>query len=158
MTPTYSARQDLKVWPTNSGPQKIDSSMLKTFKMVLASFQVKNELGKTRFFQEIILVVYTSMEVIWSILFLALSNVNMLFAKRKLTWKLYISAKALLTIKQVKIIDNNKFAKIMFDENSKTFVIYIVALETFSKLVEIMIHLLWAAQITNNNLVQIAFL
>ena len=38
MTPTYTLMLGLTVCPTNVGAQKVDSSTLKTFGMVLASF------------------------------------------------------------------------------------------------------------------------
>ena len=50
MTPTYVSKLGLKVRPTNVGAQKVDSSTLKTFDIVLASFQVKDKLGRAYFF------------------------------------------------------------------------------------------------------------
>ena len=42
----YTSKLDLKVYHTNIGAQKIDGSTPKTFKMVLASFQVEDKLEK----------------------------------------------------------------------------------------------------------------
>ena len=50
MTPAYSSKLGLWVYRTNVGAQKIDSSTLQTFGMVLANFQVEDKLRKTRFF------------------------------------------------------------------------------------------------------------
>lgn len=69
--------------------------------MVLTSFQVKNKLGKTRFFQETLLIADIGMEVILDMPFLTLSNIDILFAKQELTLKSYTPAKALSTIKQI---------------------------------------------------------
>ena len=38
MTPAYTSKLGLKVYPTDVGAQKIDGSTLKTFGIVLASF------------------------------------------------------------------------------------------------------------------------
>ena len=50
MTPAYTAKLGLKVQKTNIGAQKIDSSTLDTFKIVLADFQVENKLSRSLFF------------------------------------------------------------------------------------------------------------
>ena len=50
MTPTYVAHLDLKVKITNVGVQKIDGSLLATYGMVIALFQVVNKLGRSQFF------------------------------------------------------------------------------------------------------------
>ena len=38
MIPTYASKLDLKIYPINIGAQKIDSSTLEIFGMILASF------------------------------------------------------------------------------------------------------------------------
>lgn len=62
--------------------------------------------------------------------FFTFINANVQFNKKQLTLKCYITAKALQTIKQVKLIDKEKFAKTTLNENFKTFVIDIRALKT----------------------------
>ena len=44
--------------------------------MVIAGFQIQDKLGRARFFQETFLVVDTSMEVVFGIPFLTLSNAD----------------------------------------------------------------------------------
>ena len=46
----YALKLGLKVFFTNVGVQKIDGFIFKIFKIVLASFQVKNKLESARFF------------------------------------------------------------------------------------------------------------
>lgn len=46
MTPAYVVKLGLKVQKTDIEVQKIDSSTLNTFEMVLADFQVENKLGR----------------------------------------------------------------------------------------------------------------
>ena len=80
MTLGYALKLGLKVCPTNVGAQKIDGFTLKTFEMVLASFQVEDKLERPRFFQKTFLLADLSMKVVLEMLFLILSNVNIQFA------------------------------------------------------------------------------
>ena len=61
--------------------------------------------------------------------FLTFSNADIQFAEKKLTWRSYIAAEALLTTKWVELIDKKKFPKRVLDEESETFVVYVAALE-----------------------------
>ena len=42
MTPVYAKQLGLRVWKTDDGAQKIDGSLLRTFRMVIVGFQVEN--------------------------------------------------------------------------------------------------------------------
>lgn len=55
----------------------------------------------------------------------------MLFVKQKLTQRSYVTAEALLTTKQIKLIDKKKFAKVALYKELKMFVMQIAALEMF---------------------------
>lgn len=50
MNPVYVAKLGLKIWFTKISTEKIDDSILKIFKMVLASLQVNNKFERARFF------------------------------------------------------------------------------------------------------------
>ena len=139
MTLKYALKLDLKICYINVKAQKIDSSIFKTFEMVLASFQVEDKLEKARFFQETFLLANINMEVVLGILFLILSNADIQFTKKELTQKTYTIAETLPTTKQVEFIDKKKFAKEALDAESKTFVIYVAALKVL--LSEITIYL-----------------
>ena len=81
----YASRLGLRVYRTNIGAQKIDGSTLKTFEIVLASFQVENKLGRTWFFQETFLLADINTELVLGMPFLTFSNANIQFVKKKLT-------------------------------------------------------------------------
>lgn len=85
MTSAYTLKLDLRVCQTNVGAQKINDSTLKTFEIVLASFQVEDKLGRARFFQETFLLVDISVEVILGMPFLTFSNADIQFLKKELT-------------------------------------------------------------------------
>ena len=128
----YAAKLGLKARLTNVWAQKIDSSTFKTFGMVLASFQVEDTLERARFFPETFLLADLSIEVVLGMPFLTLNNANIKFAQKKLTWRFYTAAKALLTIKQVEIIDRKEFAKAALDEHVEAFVVHITFLLTIA--------------------------
>ena len=76
MTLAHAKQLGLQVWRTDVGAQKIDGSLLWTFGMVIAGFQVKYKLGKVRLFQKSFLLAETSIEVVLGMLFLTLRNAN----------------------------------------------------------------------------------
>ena len=51
ITLAYASKLGFQVQKTDIGAQKIDGSLLWTFGMVIAGFQVEDKLGKARFFQ-----------------------------------------------------------------------------------------------------------
>lgn len=123
-TPAYTKQLGLWTQKTDVGAQKIDGSLLETDKMVTAGSQVMDGLGKARFFQETFLLADISMEVVFEMLFLTLSNVDIQFAKKKLTKRPYTAVKALPTIKQVELINKRKFAKASLDKRIEAFVVH----------------------------------
>ena len=129
MNPNFAQKLGLKVWKTNIGVQKIDGFALETLGMVIADFQVENKVGKPRFFQKTFLVTDTKFEVIQKILFVKLSNTDMLFGEKILTWKTYTTNKALFSTKQVQIINKKDFIIAVLDADSKTFVMYVAIRE-----------------------------
>ena len=128
MTPTYTAKLGFKVRKTDIEAQKIDGSTIETFEMVLANFQVEDKLGRSQFFQETFLLADISTEVVLGMPFLTLSNADIQFIEKELTWRSYTTAKVLPTIKQVELINKKEFAKAVLDENSETFVIHVASL------------------------------
>ena len=101
MASVYAAKPGFKVRPTDVEAQKIDGSTLEAFGMVLANFQVEDKLGRAQFFQETFLVANTSVDVVLGMPFLTLSNADVVFKDRELTWRSYTPAEALPTTKRV---------------------------------------------------------
>ena len=85
------------------------------------------------------------MEVVLGMPFLTFSNADIQFAEKELTWRTYTTADALPTTQRVELIDKKEFAKTAFDEESKTFVVHVAALE--ASLAGITIHPSRKAQI-----------
>ena len=129
ISPAYIKRLGFKTQKTNVGAQKIDGSVLETFEMVIADFQMEDKGGRPKFFQETFLVADTKFEVILGMPFLKLCNIDVSFSKGTLTWKSYITNKVLLTTKQVQLINSQKFVIAVLDADSKTFVVHVAICE-----------------------------
>ena len=68
-------------------------------------------------------------EVILGILFLKINNIGILFDEKILMWKSYTISKALLTIKQILIINPKKFIIATLDVVYKIFIVYVAIQE-----------------------------
>ena len=71
----------------------------------------------------------TKFKVILGMLFLKLSNADMLFGEKTLIWRTYITNKALFITKQVQIINKKNFVIAVLDTDSKTFVVHMAIWE-----------------------------
>ena len=128
MTLAYTSHLGLKMRITDIGAPKIDGSSLVTYSMFIAGFKVINKLSRSWFFQKTFLLVNISMKVVLGMPFLTFSNANVQFAEKKPTWRTYTIKEALLTTRQIKIINRKKFAKAALDENIEAFVVNVSSL------------------------------
>ena len=85
MTLAYAKKLGFQVRKTDFRAQKIDGSLLWTFRMVIAGFQIEDKLSRVWFFQESFLLAETSMEVVLAMPFLAFNIADMQFAQKELT-------------------------------------------------------------------------
>lgn len=85
--------------------------------MVFASFQIENKCKKTRFFPRTFLLTHISLQIVLEIPFIFFNNANVSFLRKKLSWRSYTAAEALLITKLVEVIDKKKFAKEVLDKN-----------------------------------------
>lgn len=74
--------QDLKDYCQS---QKINGSILATFKIVIADFQLEDKAGRPQFFKKTFLVADIKLEMILGMVFLEFSNTNMLFGEETFT-------------------------------------------------------------------------
>ena len=70
----------------------------------------------------------TAMKVVLGMFFLALSKVEVNFAKQELTWRTYSLDKALPTTKRVQIIDRREFAAAALALDKKAFLVHVAYL------------------------------
>ena len=97
--------------------------------MIIVDFQIEYKVNRPRFFQEVFLVTNIKFEIILEMLFLKLNNIDMLFDKKTLTWRIYTTNAALPTIELVQIIDKKNFVIATLNANSEMFVIHIAIKE-----------------------------
>lgn len=85
MHPAYIKKLDFIIWKTDVGAQKIDSTTLKTFKVVIAAFSIYNRAKKFCFFEKTFLLADISIDMALKPFFFTLSNANIYFTN----WRLY---------------------------------------------------------------------
>ena len=105
INPAFARKLGFYIQKTNVRAQKIDGSILKTFGIVIADFQVEDKGGRPSFFQKIFLRANIKSEMIFKMLFLKISNIDVAFGERTLMWKSYITNKALPITKQVWLVN-----------------------------------------------------
>ena len=71
----------------------------------------------------------TKFEVILRMLFLNLSNADVSFGERTLTWRTYTTNKALPITKQNQIINKNDFVIVALDADGEIFIVHMVIKE-----------------------------
>ena len=101
MSCAFARKLGLHIWKTNVGAQKINGFTLETFEIVIADFWIEDKGSRLKFFQKTFLVTDAKFEVILKMPFLKISNADVAFGKKILTWKSYTTHKALPTTKQI---------------------------------------------------------
>ena len=127
---TLGQKLKLPVRPTNVGAQKLDSTMLNTFGIVVTAFLVTDKANQVRFFEETFLVANVSPEVVLGMPFLTLSGADVDFSGRELRWKTYTAEEALPTTRRVELVGKKEFAAATLDPESETFVVHVASLSS----------------------------
>ena len=128
ITLAYTAQLGIKVRKTNIGAQKINKSLLKTYSIVIAAFQVLDKFGHFCFFEKPFLLANISMKVVLGMPFLTFRNTDIQFAETKFILGIYTTKKVLLTTCQVELIDRKEIAKAALDKNIKAFMVHVSSL------------------------------
>ena len=102
--------------------------MLDTYKIVIAAFLMSDKANRVKFFEETFLVANVSLELVFEISFLTLSDIDVDFLDQGLWWRTYTIKKSLTTIRYVELVEKKKFAAAVLDLKHKTFIVYIVSL------------------------------
>ena len=128
--PIFAQELGLFIRTTDVGAQKIDGTMLNTFRMVVVAFSVTEKANRIRFFEETFLVANISLEVVLRMLFLILSGADVDFLGRELRWRTYAIREAILTTKRIELVGKKDFAAAALNLKSETFVVHIVSLSS----------------------------
>ena len=130
MHPAFVERLGLVVRTTNVGAQKMDGTILETYKMVVAAFSVTDQADRVRFFEETFLVANFSPDMVLGMPFLTLSGADIDFPKKELRWRSYTIEEALPITKQVELVGKIEFATAALDPGHEIFVVHIASLES----------------------------
>ncbi len=79
MNQAFDSQLSLKIWKTNIGAYKIDSTTLEIYGMVVFIFFVSNKNDRERFFEKSFLLADVKLDVVFKILFLTINNVDIDF-------------------------------------------------------------------------------
>ena len=128
--PTFAKQLGFLVRPTDIGAQKINSTTLDIYGMVVAAFSIVDKANRVRFFEKTFLMVNVSPEVVLGMLFLTLSGADVDFLGRELRWRTYTTKEALPTIRRVELMGKKEFAAVTLDPGHETFVVHVVSLSS----------------------------
>ncbi len=84
MSQVFADQLSLKIWKTNVRAQKIDSTTLETYRIVVSTFSMSDKDGKERFFEENFLLADVKLDIVLGIPFLTMSNADIDFQARDL--------------------------------------------------------------------------
>lgn len=107
MTLVFTLKLVLKACSINIEDQKIDGSTPEMFGIALAGFWKKDKLDQPRFFQKLFLLANINVKRVLEKSFLTISNIDILFIERELTWRSYTIIMALFSTKWVKFINKS---------------------------------------------------
>ena len=118
----------LQTLHTKWGAAKIDGSQLTTYGMVLATFSVDDQYGRSRWFEETFLIADITHNVVLGMPFLKLADPEISFAKRTLLWQDYSVSTALPTQRRLELVEPEVFVKDALNANIACFVVHIAAI------------------------------
>ncbi len=132
MSQIFAHQLGLKIWKTNVGARKIDSTTLKTYGMIVSTFFILDKDDRERFFEENFLLANIKLDIMLEILFLTMSNTDIDFYAQNLQWKSYTTRDVFPITRRVKLIGKKEFVGTALDPDHEAFVIYIVVLNVDS--------------------------
>ena len=141
---TYAKKLDLPIRPTNVEEQKINSTTLDTFGMVVAAFSGIDKTNRVKFFEETFLVANVSPKVVLGMPFLTLSGANIDFLSWELRWRTYPTKEVFPTTRRIELVGKKKFAAAALDSEYETYVVYVGLVSSFvspsSSLLDVDVH------------------
>ncbi len=79
MSQAFAQQLGLKICKTNIGTQKIDSTTLETYGMIVSTFSILDKNSRERFFEESFLLADVKPDRVLGMLFLTMSNIDIDF-------------------------------------------------------------------------------
>ena len=82
--PAFIEKLGFTVQSTNIGTQKINTTILKIYRMVLVVFLMIDKANRIKFFEKTFLIVYVSPNIVFGMSFFILSDIDINFPKKEL--------------------------------------------------------------------------
>lgn len=98
--------------------------------MIVIAFLETDKANRVKLFEETFLAANLSLDIVFKILFLILSNANIDFLDWKFRKRTYITKKAFLTIRRIKLVRKKEFIAATLDSKYEIFVIHIASLSS----------------------------
>ncbi len=108
--------------------QKIDSTILETYEMVVFTFSVIDKDNRERFCEESFLLADVKPDIMLGIPFLIICNANIDLQARNLQWRFYTTRDILSTTWQVELIEKKEFVVVALTLEHEAFVVHVAAL------------------------------
>lgn len=84
MQPSFVRKLGLWIYKTNVNDQKINNSRLKTYQIVIVSFQMNEKEWKFLIFQKTFLLLDINIDIAFRIVFFILNNIKVNFSEQEL--------------------------------------------------------------------------
>ncbi len=127
----------LKLRKTNVGAQKINGTILETYKIVASIFFLPDKAGRVRFLDKTLLLANIGQDVVFKMSFLSMSNADINFHAWDVEWRPYNIEDVLLTTRQVEQVRKKTFADTVFNQEHESFIVYIAFFTGFDLGVEV---------------------
>lgn len=118
----------LHICKMNVRIDKIDSSKLETWGMIIVLVQIDAKNNLSRFYRKIFLLANISRNIAFGIFFLNLSNFEINFTNVKPKKRLYITAEIFLTIRQVELVRMKEVASTVLNPKDEILLVYVTFL------------------------------
>ena len=127
---SFARQLGLCIKPSDVRAQKIDGTTLDTHEIVIATFSVMDKAKQVRFFEKTFLVANVSPEIVFEMLFLTWSGVNINFSGRQLRSRTYIIEKALPIARPIELVGKKEFAAAALDLEHETYLVHVASLSS----------------------------
>lgn len=127
----FSKKLDFYIQKTGIHTQNIDSSIFKTFGMIITS-PLDDKVRKPYFFKKTFLLTGISINVVLQIFFLILNKVKINFIHHEMNYKLYTTIETQSKIKQGDLILIKLFAMANLNLDNESFVVHSAFFTSFN--------------------------
>ena len=137
---TFAKQLSLPIRSIDVWAQKIDSTTLDTYGIIVAAFLMEDKANWVKFFEETFMVANVSPEVVFRMPFLTLSGANVDFSSWKLRWRTYTTKEVLLTTTRIELVGKKEFEAAALDPEHKTYIVPVTSLSSTPLVASLNVH------------------